>query len=92
MPKINLILVIIASIVAFPALAQETTQLELTQSQQATYDQLQAQASNLNVSWDERAALPDWVRMTNLAIDWRSEDYTERAYQFLVSNSVIRKN
>ncbi|EKD76563.1 MAG: hypothetical protein ACD_43C00058G0001, partial [uncultured bacterium] len=84
MKKLNIIVLFFASILAFPALAQaleqDTTQLELTSQQQTTYQQLQTKASNLNVSWNEQYTVPKWVRLTNLAINWRSEDYTERAY------------
>ncbi|EKD56238.1 MAG: hypothetical protein ACD_58C00257G0003, partial [uncultured bacterium] len=35
--------------------------------------------------------VPKWVRLTNLAINWRSEDYTERAYQFLGEYGALYK-
>ncbi len=83
MKRLNIGLFIFVCTFALPTLAQDTTQIELTQQQQTVYRQLQTKASNLSVSWDKQDAVPKWVRMTNLDINWRSADYTERAYQLL---------
>ncbi|MFA6475212.1 MAG: M4 family metallopeptidase [Patescibacteria group bacterium] len=89
MKKIRVALYVALSIIAFPAFAQDIAQVELTQPQHTVYEQLQAKASNLNVSWDQQNSIPDWARMTNLAIDWHSADYAERAYQFLDEYGVL---
>ena len=71
--KIVLSLSIFLLLITLPVLARE----------QESYNKLQDNASNLYVDWDDLDAVPDLIRMTNLNIDWQSNNPEQRVYQFL---------
>lgn len=55
---------------------------KLGRQQQISFEQLENTADNLFVDWDDQYHIPDWIRMTDLEISWRSDDYVDRSYQF----------
>lgn len=68
---------------------QDIAPIALTQDQSVKVQELQENSGNLSVRWDQIDATPKWVRMTNFEMNWRSEDYSERAYQFLEEYGVL---
>ncbi|MFH1413169.1 MAG: M4 family metallopeptidase, partial [bacterium] len=70
-------------VIIFPVLAEEENRSDLTLEQGGSYEKLSKKASNLYLDWDDLDNVPDFIRMTDLNIDWQSDNYRERTYQFL---------
>lgn len=81
--KLNIISsILLVLFFAIPVHANENVKTILTPEQQTAYKRLENTASNLYTDWDDGYTIPDWIRLTDLDIIWRSDNYTERAYQF----------
>lgn len=64
---------------------------DLNDTQQAAYSELLSKGSNLIIDWDDQYHIPDWIRMADLEISWRSDDYVDRSFQFFHSVCAVAK-
>lgn len=70
-------------LIVLPVFAQENSQPNLSNIQQQSFQKLKDSASNLHVSWEDFSGIPGFISMTNFKIEWVSDDYIERSYQFM---------
>lgn len=73
----------VLSIATMPAFAQGDNQPDLTPEQSNSFEKLHNRASNLYLDWDILEVVPNFIRLSDLKINWHSDNCRERSYQFL---------
>lgn len=65
------------------ATAYENNEINIGRIQKGSDNQLKSYINNFYIDWNDINDTPQWIRNIDSDIEWKSNNYTERTYEFL---------